>query len=67
MDRRHNTSVAARVPCDYIFVINYHTCGPTAHIIKDAGSEADAWRRLTDSCNFSEVRSITVEAQPIYW
>ncbi|SAK56596.1 hypothetical protein AWB79_02325 [Caballeronia hypogeia] len=65
MDHARLPTIAEAVPCDYIFVIDYHLAGIAAHIIKDERSEADAWRRLTIDYDLRGVRSIAVEAQPV--
>ncbi|WP_143746496.1 hypothetical protein [Caballeronia catudaia] len=64
MDHASIHTFAAALPCDYIFSIDYYSAGSAAHIIKDAVSVIDAWRRLTASHDLCGVRSIAVEAQP---
>ena len=57
-------TIAAAVPCDYIFTIDYHAFGSAVHIVKGIRNEADAWRRLTADYDLRGVRSITMEVQP---
>ena len=65
MENAHIRLIAAAVPCDYIFAIDYHAFRSAVHIVKGMRSEAEAWRRVTADYDLRGVRSITMEAQPI--
>ena len=65
MEHGHIPTIAAAVPHDYIFAIDYHAFGSAVHIVKGMCHEADAWRRLTADYDLRGVRSIKMEAQPI--
>ncbi|WP_143746494.1 hypothetical protein [Caballeronia catudaia] len=59
MEHGHIPTIAAAVPRDYIFTIDYHAFGSTVHIVKGMRHEADAWRRLKADYDLRGVRSIT--------
>jgi hypothetical protein len=65
MEHGHTPIIAAAVPRDYIFAIDYHAHGYAVHIVKGIRNEADAWRRLTTDYDLRGVRSIAMEVQPI--
>src|ERR1700750_1248860 len=44
MENGHTPIIAAAVPRDYIFAIDYHAHGYAVHIVKGIRNEADAWR-----------------------
>ena len=65
MERANIPTIAAVVPCDYVFAIDYLTARSAVHIIKGVISEQAAWRRLACDNDLRGVRSITVEVQPV--
>ncbi|WP_053572760.1 hypothetical protein [Caballeronia cordobensis] len=65
MDHAQLRAISVAVPCDYIFVIEYHSAGAAAYIIKGQRSEPDAWRKLATEHDLRGIHSITIVAQPV--